>query len=92
MKKVILLTIPLILFTACGKEKNPEDYVRAENFVIVTSTVLPKTAINDEKTETETVEKKNIGYSLKDKDIELIVDGKTVQTIRFRQLHIFLFF
>lgn len=82
MKKVILLTIPLVLFTACGKEKNPEDYVRAENFVIVTSTVLPKTVITDEETETKAVEKKNIGYSLKDKDIELIVDGKTVQTIK----------
>lgn len=82
MKKFILLTIPVLLLASCGTEKNPEDYIKAENFVIVTSTVLPKTAINDEETETKTVERKNIGYSLKDKDIELIVDGKTVQTIK----------
>ncbi|MDE5855386.1 MAG: hypothetical protein K2H19_10060 [Ruminococcus sp.] len=82
MKKVIFLTISAILLTSCGTEKNPEDYVRAENFVVVTSTILPKTAINDEETETKAVEKKNIGYSLKDKDIELIVDGKIVQTIK----------
>lgn len=82
MKKVIFLTIPAILLTSCGTEKNPEDYVRAENFVVVTSTILPRTAINDEETETKVVEEKNITYSLEDTNVNLIVDGETVQQIK----------
>ncbi len=85
MKKSILLIIPaLLMLTSCGnKDKNPEDYVRAENFVVYPEYTLPKSSIEPETTTTTAIsESRMISYNLKDTDVELIVDGKIVNTLK----------
>lgn len=84
MKKSIILIIPvLFMLTSCGNNnKNPEDYVRAENFVVYPEYTLPQSSIEPETAATTTTESRIISYNLKDTDVELLVDGKTVNTLK----------
>ncbi|MCM1133409.1 MAG: hypothetical protein NC340_08055 [Ruminococcus flavefaciens] len=84
MKKSIILIIPAVLsLVSCGNSsKNPEDYVRAENFVVYPEYSLPQTDILPEISEPEVIEPKVISYNLKDTDVELLVDGEVVKTLK----------
>lgn len=84
MKKSIFLIIPAVLtLCSCGeKSKNLEDYVVAENFVIYPEYTLPQSSIEPETTTTAAIEPKIISYNLKNTDVELLVDGKIVSTLK----------
>lgn len=85
MKKSIILIIPaaVLMLTSCGnKDRNPEEYVVAEDFTVYPEYSLPKSDMVSEQSETETVETKLITYNLKDTDVELLVDGKVVNTLK----------
>ncbi|MDE6789685.1 MAG: hypothetical protein K2J47_10265 [Ruminococcus sp.] len=84
MKKIFFLTVfAVVVLTSCGNNnKNPEDYVRAENFVVYPEYSLPQSSIEPETTTTAIPESKIISYNLKDTDIELIVDGEIVSTLK----------
>lgn len=86
MKKSIFLIIPLAFaLCSCGeKNNNLEDYVVAENFVIYPEYTLPQSSVEQEATNTTvaTIEPKIISYNLKNTDVELLVDGKIVSTIK----------
>lgn len=84
MKKSIILIFPALLaLVSCGNNnKNPEDYVIAENFTVYPDYTLPQYPIEPEISETTTVEVKSVAYNIKDTDIELLVDGKVVNTLK----------
>lgn len=84
MKKSIFLIIPaLLILTSCGNNnKALEDYVIAEDFVVYPEYTLPQSSIEPETTTTPIPESRIISYNLKDTDVELIVDGKTVNTLK----------
>lgn len=84
MKKSIFLIISAILMlSSCGNNnKTLEDYVIAEDFVVYPEYTLPQSSIEPETTTTAIPESRIISYSLKDTDVELIVDGKTVNTLK----------
>ena len=84
MKKLIFLTVfSAVMLTSCGNNnKNPEDYIKAENFVVYPEYSLPQSSIEPETTTTVIPESRVISYNLKDTDIELIVDGEIVNTLK----------
>lgn len=84
MKKY-LLTLPALMFfftlSGCNKNKNPEDYVTAENFVVHTSTALPDSAKIFLDTDTESPEKKKLTYALDGTTVELLINNEHVESI-----------
>ncbi len=84
MKKY-LLTLPSLMFffmlSGCNKNKNPEDYVTAENFVVHTSTTLPDSAKIFLDSNTESPEKKRLTYALDGTTVELLINNEHVQSI-----------
>lgn len=84
MKKSVFLIIPLALsLCSCGeKSDNLEDYVVTENFTVYPEYTLPQSSVEPETTTTATIEPKIISYQRKDTDIELLVDGEVVNTLK----------
>lgn len=84
MKKYLLIP-PAIAFcftlSGCNKNKNPEDYVTAENFVVHTSTTLPDSAKTFLDTNTVSPEQKKLTYALNGTTVELLINDESVQSI-----------
>lgn len=84
MRKPVFLIIPLALaLCSCGnKSENLEDYIVTENFTVYPEYTLPQNSIEPETTTTPVIEPKIISYYLNNTDIELLVDGKIVSTLK----------
>ncbi len=84
MKKHLLI-LPILavcfMLSSCGKNKNPEDYVTAENFIVHTSTTLPDSAKTFLYTNTQSPEKKNLTYALDGTNIALLINDEPVKSI-----------
>ena len=86
MKKLLLTAVLLTaaLFSCGKKSKNPEEYVRTENFTVYTSTAVPQTVIQS-LTEAFTVptEPKKFSYALNGTSVELLIDGVEVRQLDY---------
>lgn len=84
MKKYLTI-FPALAFcftlSSCNKNKNPEDYVTAENFVVHTSTDFPDSAKTFLNTNTESSEKTKLTYAFDGTNVELLINDKPVKTI-----------
>lgn len=75
--------IAAILLVGCGKEKSPEEYVRAENFTVHTTAVLSETYMTRSQEETTPVSPMVLSYSLNGTSVELYMDGVMCQVLPF---------
>lgn len=84
MRKPVFLIIPLALaLCSCGnKSENLEDYIVTENFTVYPEYTLPQNSIEPETTTVPAIEPKIISYYLNNTDVELLVDGKIVSTLK----------
>ncbi|MBP3380626.1 MAG: hypothetical protein J6K77_07180 [Ruminococcus sp.] len=77
------VTIAAILLVGCGKEKTPDEYVRAENFTIHTTEVYSETYMSGVQEETTATAPMTLSYSLNGTSVELYIDGVMCQVIPF---------
>lgn len=86
MKKLIYTAAVLaVALVSCGnKNKNPEDYVRTENFTVYTSTALPEIATQS-ITEVFTVptEETRFTYALNGTTVELRINDVLVKSLEY---------
>ncbi|MCM1529883.1 MAG: hypothetical protein NC093_07805 [Alistipes sp.] len=75
--------IAAVLLVGCGKEKSPDEYVRAENFTIHTTAVYSETYLSGVQEETTAVSPATLSYSLNGTSVELYMDGVLSQTLPF---------
>lgn len=85
MKNFIILTTSVlilpVLFFACGKEKNTEDYVVSENFIIYTDISYPETPMDNVDSLTKTAPTPKFTYALNGASVELFIDNIKVKAI-----------
>ncbi len=72
-----------VLLVGCGKEKSPDEYVRAENFTVHTTAVYSETYLSGVQEETTAAASPTLSYSLNGSSVELYVDGVLSQTLPF---------
>lgn len=77
------VTVAAVLLVGCGKEKTPDEYVRAENFTVHTTAVFSETYLNGIQAETTTAPSMNLSYSLNGTSVELYIDGVICQVLPF---------
>lgn len=86
MKKLLFSAVLLTasLFSCGKKSKNPEEYVRTENFTVYTSTAAPQT-VTQSLTEAFTVptEATKFSYALNGTSVELHIDGVLVKRLDY---------
>ena len=72
------------MLISCGNnEKNPEDYVRTENFKVFPEYTLPQSPIEPETTTTTaTSDSRVISYNLNGTNVEFMVNGEIVDTLK----------
>lgn len=77
------VTIAAILLVGCGKEKTPDEYVRAENFTVHTTAVFSETYMDGIQAETTTAPPMSLSYSMNGTSVELYIDGVICQVLPF---------
>ncbi len=75
--------VAAILLVGCGKEKSPDEYVRAENFTVHTTAVFSETYVTGLQEETTPVSPMTLTYSLNGTSVELYMDGVICQILPF---------
>lgn len=86
MKKLLFTAVLLaVSLVSCGKgSKDPEEYVRVENFTVYTSTAAPQTATQSiTEAFTAPTEPMKFSYALNGTSVELLIDGVLVKRLDY---------
>lgn len=86
MKKIITITVSSVLLitilTACN-DKNTMENVVVDNLKVFTNVEYPEVALANQDAQTKSVVSKNFTYALNGNQVELLIDGETVNTLDY---------
>lgn len=86
MKKIITITVFSVLLitilTSCN-DKNTMENVVVDNLKVFTNVEYPEVALANQDTQTKSVVSKNFTYALNGTQVELLINGETVNTLDY---------
>lgn len=87
MKKILIPLLGIVsasfILSACGKAKDPADYVSTENFTVYDSPSLPETEMVNYDEITSDTGAVNFTYALNGTTVELLINDQIVNSLDF---------